>query len=103
MYRRNRNLEARFNFKFKEVLDEGLDTATSRARTSILAGGNEYDMITLTTAGSLPLVQEGLMNPVTALPHVNLDKPYWNQQLNSDFTIMGKKYFAHGAHDISNI
>jgi len=101
MYRRNRNLEERFNFVFKEFLMEGLNEATAMAKKVILGGVHEYDIITMTTAGSLPLVQEGLMHPISLLPHINLDKPYWNQQLNAALTVVNKKYFIHGAHDLS--
>jgi len=101
MYTRNRKLEERFNFTFSELMAEDLIQATNNARKIVLSGDHQYDIITLTTAGSLPLVQEGLMHPISLLPHINIDKPYWNRQLNSDLTVLNKKYFIHGAHDLS--
>jgi ABC-type glycerol-3-phosphate transport system substrate-binding protein len=42
-----------------------------------------------------------MLHPVAALTHIDLDKPYWNGQLNSDLSIAGKQFFAFGAHNLS--
>jgi len=102
MYRRNRTLEERFNFTFVESMGSGDGNAvTNRARNSIMAGDNEFDIITLHIKVNITFAQEGLIYPISALPHLNPDKPYWNQKLRSDLTVINKQYFTVGAYDLS--
>ncbi|MCL1857746.1 MAG: extracellular solute-binding protein [Oscillospiraceae bacterium] len=101
IYRRSRNLEERFNFTFTEQLHT-VDSGESKAKKSILAGDNEFDLITLHISVTFPMAQEGMLHPVSDLPYIDLNKPYWNQQLNSDLSIVGKQFFAFGAHDLSS-
>jgi len=100
VYKRSRTLEERFNFTFAEQLHTA-DGGDSVARRSISAGDNAHDIITLHISVLFPLAQDGLLHPVINLPHLDLNKPYWNRQLNSDLSIIGKQFFAFGAHNLS--
>ena len=97
IYRRNRQIEDRFNFRFKEVTgnDDG------GAKRTILAGDNTYDIINTRVPNAYSWAQEGIIHSVKALPHVNLDKPYWHQDLNKELSVANKIYFASGAFNVT--
>ena len=97
IYRRNRKIEERFNFKFSEVT--GTDDAS--AKTSILAGDYAYDIVNTRIPNAFAWAQEGLLHSVSKLPYIDIEKPYWHQELNSDLTIAGKMFFASGAFNIT--
>ena len=99
-YARSRNLEERFNFTFVEHLHTA-DGGGPRARNSILAGDDVYDIITLHILVTFPMAVEGMLHPASVLPHIDLDRPYWNRQLNEDLAIANRQFFAFGAHNLS--
>lgn len=97
IYLRNRQIEQRFNFTFDEIT--GTDDAN--VKTSIIAGDYSYDIVNTRIPNAFAWAQEGLVHPVTKLPYINLDKPYWHHNLNNDLTIAGKMFFASGAFNIT--
>lgn len=98
MYTRNRNIEERFNFTIKERRLEGADM--SLAKTSLLAGDKSYDLMIIRCPDAYVYAQEGLIYSINDLPHVNLDKPYWDQSLTKEWSIANKTYFASSAADL---
>ncbi|MCL1795242.1 MAG: extracellular solute-binding protein [Oscillospiraceae bacterium] len=103
IYRRNRSIEERFNFTFKEIaLDIGeIGWSFETPKKTILAGDNVYDIINIFGPNAYAWAQEGLVHSVKRLPHIDLDKPYWHQDLNKDLTIANKMYFASGAFNLT--
>ena len=101
IYRRNRRVEDRFNFTFKEIPGSGDASVVERnARNSILAGDNEYDLITLALSSALEtFIPQGYIHPVNRLPHVNLDKPYWDKKISDDIKVANKLYLAIAAYN----
>jgi len=98
MYYRNRKIEERFNITITEQLLSGWDMAP--ARKSLKANDNAYDMMVIRCPDAYVYAQEGLIHSINALPHVNLDKPYWDKWLTSQWSIANKSYFASGAFDL---
>lgn len=102
VYRRARNVEERFNFIFSEVMGSGdINTVRANIVSTILAGGNEYDLVTLHVSTSISLAQEGIAHTISALPYINLEKDYWFEDINESLSIGNYRYFNVGAHDIS--
>ena len=98
VFNRNRNLEDRFNIKIKMV--EWAFTSEAELRkikNFILAGDNEHDLFTCRGAESFAFAQEGLLNGIKELPHMDFSKNYWDDFLTSQLTILNRKYFAVGA------
>jgi hypothetical protein len=99
IYRRNRNVEERFNFKFNEILFDTFDVADV-TRRSILAGDGTYDIMLIRGPTAYQYASEGMLRPMTDLPYVNFDKPYWDEWLTAQFTIANRIFFAAGVFDI---
>ena len=98
IFERNRRLEEKYNFRFTEFTEENQPTT---ARAAILAGDDTYDIVTTRIVYAYNLATEGLLQPVTDLPLVDLSRPYWDQQLAEDLSIGDKSYFAVGAFNIT--
>ncbi|MCL2519325.1 MAG: hypothetical protein FWF15_12250, partial [Oscillospiraceae bacterium] len=99
VFNRNRNIEDRFNVQIKMVVydDQG------KVRPMLKTGMGEYDLYTGRNAEAFTFAQEGLINGINEFTYIDLTKQYWNQFLTEQFTIMGKKYFAVGAFNFSNL
>ncbi len=99
IYRRNRILEERFNFKF--VIETVADDRRGAAYNSIMANDDAFDVFMLTDRDALGLAQEGMLVAYDNLEYINLDKPYWSQSLNQSLSICGKYYFAYGDFNLT--
>lgn len=98
LYARNARLEEKYNFTFAEVLEEN---TTDKARTAVIAGEDTYDIITTRCVYAFNYALEGLLYPVTDLPHIDLSKPYWDEELTDAVSIGNTRYFAVGAYNLS--
>ena len=101
IYRRNRNVEERFNFKMKEIWFDTYDVAPA-TRNSLMSADNSYDIMLIRGPTAYEYASEGMLRPMTDLPYIDLSKPYWDEWLTAQFTIANKVFFAAGAYDIQN-
>ena len=99
VFLRNRKLEDRFNIKISMVET----TNHTAARPILLAGTNDYDLYTSRNAEVFTFAQEGIVNSISDLEYIDLSKKYWNDFLTSQYTIVGKQYFAIGDFDFSSL
>ncbi|MCL2816476.1 MAG: extracellular solute-binding protein, partial [Oscillospiraceae bacterium] len=99
IYRRNRNVEERFNFKFRETMIDTYEVADV-SRRSILASDRSYDIMLIRGPHAFQYASEGMLRPMTELPYVDFDKPYWDEWLTGQFTIANRIFFAAGVFDI---
>ena len=97
VFMRNRNLEERFNVRIT-VIERGFDELINIIRSGI----NDYDLYTIRNAEVFSFAQEGLINNINDLPHIDLSKKYWDDFLMDQLTIANKRYFAIGASDFSS-
>jgi hypothetical protein len=98
IYERNRRIEERFNITFKNIKTYD----SSKARNSIKAGDNAYDLIMTRNPDAFTIfAQEGLISGLDTMTHINLDKPYWDMNLTNDLSVANKRYFAVGAFNLS--
>ena len=98
IYKRNRAIEERFNFRFAESYGNN----DGAARTYILAGDDTYDMYQGRCTSMFTFAAEGLFIPVDKIPNLALSKPYWDQKLYDDLSVCGAHHFAVGAFNISS-
>ena len=96
VYRRTRNVEERLNVTLKE--NENSDA--NMPRSLMLAGDDTYDMYNARCTHALTFWLEGLTVEIPALPHINLDKPYWNKTANESLSLNNRQYVAMGAANI---
>ena len=101
VYKRNRNVEERFNFVLNEQYYDYAVEGNDYPRKFLLAGDDTYDMFIGRCVHMFNYAAEGMIVPVEDIPHLNFDKPYWNDQLYGDLEIQGTHYFAVGDFNIS--
>ena len=98
VYNRNRNMEHMYNFTLKEVSYEGDNTAvTNAARQALMAGDDVYDIMYLTLPDVPALMLEGYFYNLKNIPELNLDQPWWDQQVVDAATIDDALFFATSA------
>lgn len=98
VFNRNRSIEQMYNFTLKEISHES-DTAlvTTAARQALMAGDHAYDIMYLTLPDVPVLMLEGYFNDLTKIPELNLDQPWWDQQVVEAATIRDTLFFATSA------
>ncbi|MBE6613221.1 MAG: extracellular solute-binding protein [Ruminococcaceae bacterium] len=101
VYNRNRRIEERFNFEFKETLYDYTIEKNDWPRQFLLAGDDTYDLYTGRMINLFTYAAEGMIMPVGELAAVDPDKPYWNAQLYSDLQVAGENMFAVGDFNLS--
>lgn len=103
VYNRNRAVEDRFNIKIGFKFDDsGNTTYKTTAVQSILAGEDVNDVLALHGAFAFNYAKEGyLLDWNTALPYVNLEKPWWDKDFSENLNIGGKLFAMTG--DLSHL
>ena len=96
VYIRNRNVEDRLNTNIAEVKS---DSVVNDARKAISAGDASYDAIFAIMYESATLAQNQLIVDIKGIPHIDLDKPWWDKNAENELSIKNKLYFTTG--DIS--
>ena len=94
--RRNRRMEERFGFELIQVDATGPGDVHTRARISIQAGSDDFDMAMMTPSYALRLAQEGMLVSIDTVPYIQLDQPWWDQNMNRDFSIGDRLFFTSG-------
>ncbi len=80
------------NITVSYLVKEGV---TDFARQTILAGGDEFDLITADLSGAATLTREGMLINLRDYDDVlNLDADYWDQRANESLDINGHLYFT---------
>ena len=97
IYKRNRNMEERFNC---EINVTGKETITaSDIQSEIMAGDSNYDVWFMYDNWTLGAVEYLL--PWEELPYINLDREWWNPSATEVFNLEGKTYAAAGNYSLS--
>lgn len=96
----NRNLSIGERFNVKIVGDSDV-SAAAKLTAMVRAGDSSYDASFLQTSSAGSAAQNGDYLDMTALPDIDIAKPYWDQSCIHDLSIGGKVYFMTG--DISTI
>ena len=98
IYNRNLSIGERFNVK---IVGDGDANAAGKLASMVRAGDSTYDAAFLMTSSAGSNAQNGDFLDMTALPDIDITKPYWDQSCIHDLSIGGKVYFMTG--DISTI
>ena len=91
IFRRNQIVEEHLNITIEATLVAGPE---SRARRSIQAGADDYDVVFTDSAQAGSLASQGLYLDLHGVPGLNLEKPYWNQLAHESAELLGKLYFT---------
>ena len=94
IYQRNLKVMERFGVTFVET-PMTYNEAHTLVRTSVSAGDDVYDVISLADRNALSLVAEGMIYYMDELPYIDLEREYWNQTLNESITIADRQVLAY--------
>ena len=98
IYKRNRKVEDRFEIT---LVEEG-DANTDRAKNSMLAADGSYDIVNARGSSGFEYAEDGLLYSIDDLPYIDLDRPYWDAQLNACVSMCGKSFFPIGASNLTS-
>jgi hypothetical protein len=98
---RNRRMEDRFGFKLIQIDCDGPGDVQIKARNSINSNLDDFDLAMTTTTNAIVLAQEGLLQVISGIPHVDLSQPWWDQDMVREFSIGGRVYFANNDFSLS--
>ena len=96
VYQRNRLLEENLNIKISE---NKVKTPNADAKTSIMAGGDDFDLFTDGLSHLATMAVGGYLVDLNEMSGLKLSEEWWDQDLNRDLTIANKLFFCTG--DIS--
>ncbi len=102
LFRRNAAVEEYLgiNIEFAQRLNSVVDVAAYR--TGVIAGDDEFQVAALIDRFALGLAMEGYVLSYSELQnhYVNLNNPWWDQEINRELTILNKQYLAAGAYQL---
>ncbi len=100
---RNQTLEEKYNFTIQLIDKDSSDAASSMAKSSIMAGSDDFDIYGDSIYSAAQLAVSGYLVDLKTIPYLDLDAKWWDQGANeqlslnkrlyvtvSDFTLMDK-------------
>jgi len=101
MYDRTRLVEEKYNITFMDDHLPGDAWVTNDTFTnSIMAGDSAYDLAMLLERSAFSMTDEGYFLDFAKLENVNLQKPYWNQNINETINLSDAVYLTYGSAQI---
>jgi len=97
VYKRNRYVEGKYNINIVPVNASGqiYDGPIKREfEKSVLAGERAFDMAMSGVYDSSLLARQGYLVDLYSVPHIALDKPWWDIPVNDTLKIRHKLYFG---------
>ena len=99
LYKRNRELEKRFNFVF-EPMDDSYANNFKRLKNAVGSQSDEFDMVQVINRNAFSAAVEGLLMPVDELTYLNPKKPYYMHEINNQMSIKGKNFFYYSEESV---
>ena len=96
IFRRNRRMEDRFGFNLVQRDFNSPELVRDAVRRSIQAGSDDFDLAMTTALLALPMAQEGMLEMIDTIPYIDLSQPWWDQDMNRDFSIGNRIFFSSG-------
>ena len=96
IFRRNRRMEAQFGFELVQTEFPGPGGVRDSARRSIQAGADDFDLAMVFAEQALPMAQDSMIERMDSIPYIDLSRPWWDQDMNRDFSIGGRLFFTSG-------
>lgn len=86
------------NFSFRECLEEQV---LAQALPTIMAGEDAYDLLQYSSSWENPInmIQQNALYNILSLPYVDLDAEYFYADINRQFAINDKLYFAASSYN----
>ena len=99
VFKRNLAVTDRFGVTFTDIASSsGTWNLSSPARTSIMAGADDFDMIAGAPSEVVKnLAPDGLLMDLSDIPYIDLEKPWYDQNSIEQMSIGGKVFCATGS------
>ncbi len=95
IYNRNLEIEQKYNVLIEQYLADTGDTGeVDELKKTTMAGDALYDLAFVTVMHMGGVVNQGFVQDMSALPHIDFDKPWWNPEVNEALSIHGKLLFT---------
>ena len=101
VYRRNSLLEDKLNFEFEVTEIDIEDGTVDKMKSAILSGEDLYQCGFLRGESLSPLISEGMFVNLNTMSGLNLDEPYWDQQIRDAASIGENKALYIAGTDFS--
>ena len=101
IYKRNKKIEERYNIAITEIL-HARDEMNVPVKKSVLAADNAYDLICTNIKQGGIMAQRGELHDLSKVNHIDLTKPWYDQNGTADLSVGRKVYFAVGDLQSSN-
>ena len=95
VYNRNKKIEEKYNVRFNQITLEN-PHVTTRITQAVKAGDDIYDAVGIHVIQFAPLAQSGNFVDLFAVPHIDLEKPWWDRGSVRDLSIIGKLFLVQG-------
>ena len=98
LYKRNKNVEDRFNVNIIGLPYPSSSTAedqvASYAKKCVLGGTDDFDLVVSWSTQIANVAAEGLFIDWNTIPDINTSKPWWISDAMDAYTINGRTYLA---------
>ena len=101
IYKRNRNIEEKYNFVIKETQMPAAKVA-STLKNCVNAGSDDYDLVSPATQNAPTMATSSQLVDFNKVPHLNFANPWWNNSVSNYFAIGGKLFFTCSDFTISD-
>lgn len=95
-YDRDRKVMERFNFTITVDQTSDYGQTGSKFKTSVTAASDDYDMAFLHMVNGASMAPSGYYYTINDIDYINLDKVWWDPQMNNGFSVGGKLFLAAG-------
>lgn len=99
IYNRNEFLQSKYNFKMSENLQKSV--SVNDARSMILAGDNNYELIVTVDRDAWTLATEGLARAYSDIPYIDLEREWWSQTVNEDISVYNRLFYSYGDYNLT--
>ena len=99
LWKRNREIEERFNIKFV-TSDDTWANNYKLLQSTVSADENAFDMIQLINREAFASAINGLLMPTSELTYLNPEKSYYMHDVNEQLKIAGKTFFFYSEESI---
>lgn len=98
IYKRNRNIEDRFDAK---IIETTVRDTKSDIVNIILSGEDLYDVVMMYDLHTAELYANDMILSWNDVPYISFEKAYWNPGANSVFSINGEQFASVGDFSMS--
>ncbi len=91
---RNQTLEEKYNFTIQMIDKDGADAALSMAKSSIMAGSDDFDIYGDSISTAAQLAVQGYLVDMHTIPYIDLDAKWWDQGANEQLSLKKRLYMT---------